>query len=91
VTVPPPRDLAYANSALVFLEGLPKKQRRQVVEKISRLLADPMPPGSKQLENVLEGGDPVRRIRQGEYRVLYVVRESRILVVDIDHRKDVYR
>lgn len=91
MTVPPPREVAYTKTALVFLEGLPKKQRRQIIEKISRLAADPCPPGSKQLQNVEHEGVPVRRIRQGACRVLYVERVADVLVLDIDYRKDVYR
>jgi mRNA-degrading endonuclease RelE of RelBE toxin-antitoxin system len=92
VTVPiPPLEIAYAKDALAFLEGLPKKQRQQIVQKISRLATDPEPPGSKKLEGVQDGSDPVRRIRQGDYRMLYVVRPPTIVILDIDHRKDVYR
>jgi mRNA-degrading endonuclease RelE of RelBE toxin-antitoxin system len=37
------------------------------------------------------GNDAVWRIRSGVYRILYVVRPAEIIVIDIDHRKDVYR
>ncbi len=32
------------------------------------------------------------RVRVGDYRILYAVRESAllVLVVDIDHRRDIY-
>jgi mRNA interferase RelE/StbE len=83
--------ISYTESALGFLEGLPRKQRRQIIEKIARLALDPEPSGSRQLEGVRQGADPVRRIRQGDYRVLYVVQESTVTILDIGHRKDVYR
>jgi mRNA-degrading endonuclease RelE of RelBE toxin-antitoxin system len=85
------REIIYLKPALAFLAGLPKKQRRQIIEKTARLALDPCPPGSLQLQNAEHEGIPVRRIRQGAYRVLYVERESKVLVLDIDHRKDVYR
>ena len=86
-----PYQFAYHQQALDFLQSLPPKLRRQVVAKINALASDPTPPNSKQLQGVTDGSDPVRRIRSGDYRVLYVVRGAVIVVLDIDHRKDVYR
>lgn len=86
----PPYGFLYTDKALQLLESLPPKIRRQIAKKIARLANDPKPPGCKRLHGVEEGNDPVYRIRQGDYRVLYVVREP-ILILDIDHRKDVYR
>jgi hypothetical protein len=46
------------------------------------------------LHDVATGeGDPVYRERSGDYRILYVVRSNpdEVLILDIDHRKDVYR
>lgn len=74
-----------------FLEGLSKKHQRQVVEKIDRLAFDTRPPGCKLVHGVQDGENPVYRIRSGDYRVLYVVRESVIVILDTDHRKDIYR
>lgn len=87
----PPYGLTYTAKALQTLEGLPAKLRRQTAEKISRLANDPKPPGCKLLHGVQDGDDPVYRIRQGDYRVLYVPKESEVVILDIDHRKDVYR
>lgn len=81
---------SYTERALGFLEALPKKQRRQINEKIARLAGDPKPAGCKLVQGVQDGGQPVYRIRQGDYRVLYVVREPTIVILDIGHRKDVY-
>lgn len=40
-----------------------------------------------------DGEDQVYRVRSGDYRILYVVRGNphQIVVLDIDHRRDVYR
>jgi hypothetical protein len=40
-----------------------------------------------------DDGEPVYRERSGDYRILYVVRTNPdlVLILDIDHRKDVYR
>jgi mRNA interferase RelE/StbE len=85
----PPYSFSYTEKALQSLADLPPKLRRQVAKKIARLADEPKPPGCKQLHDIQDGNDPVYRIRQGDYRVLYVVREP-ILILDIGHPKDVY-
>jgi mRNA interferase RelE/StbE len=77
--------------ALAYLEGMPQKYRRQVLTKIGRLASEPYPAGCKALQGVRDGEDPVYRIRSGDYRVLYVVRNPLLVILDVDHRKDVYR
>jgi len=41
----------------------------------------------------LEGSTNTYRVRQGDYRIIYEVEDDRlvVLVVEIGHRKDVYR
>jgi len=87
----PLRGLAYSEVALATLETLPPKLRRQIIEKIGRLIDDARPPGCKLVQGVVDEDHPVYRIRQGDYRVLYVERDVMIVILDIDHRKDVYR
>lgn len=84
---------AYAEPALIYLERLvQRKIRRQIIAKIESLAKDPHPNGAKQLQNVTDGGQPVYRIRSGDYRILYSIRDGQtIVVLDIGDRKDVYR
>lgn len=83
---------AFTDSALDFLAGLPPKVRRQVIKKANALQTNPHSPTSKKLQDVrTPQGDPVYRERSGDYRILYVVRPEEVLILDIDHRKDVYR
>ena len=82
---------AYTPTALAFLKTLQTKLRRQIITRIEALAANPTPPGSKKLHGVLDGENPVYRARQGSHRILYSVRGAIIVVLDIDHRKDVYR
>lgn len=86
-----PVNLSYSEAALATLQTLPPKLRRQIIEKVDRLRQNTRPPGCKLVQGVVDGDNPVYRIRQGDYRALYVVRDDGILVLDIDHRKDVYR
>ncbi len=83
---------AYTESALSFLESnVPGKIRGQIKRRIERLAADPMPPGCKKLVGAMDGEYPVYRVRQGDYRIIYSVRPIIIVILDIGHRKDVYR
>ena len=71
------------------LKKLPKAIReiiRIAIEK--KLTVDPITFG-KPLRYSLKG---YRRLRVGDYRVIYRVIEDKVLVmiVDIDHRRDVY-
>ncbi len=85
---------AYTEGALNYLEALPPKLHRQVNRKARALQNDPYPPGCKKLNGVTAAtGESVYRVRSGDYRILYVVRQNpnEVVVVDIDDRKDVYR
>lgn len=84
--------LAIGPAAASFLDDMqPGKIRAQIVKRIRALQSNPHPPGCKKLVGISVGVDAVWRVRSGDYRMLYVVRENEIVVVDIDHRKDVYK
>jgi mRNA interferase RelE/StbE len=78
-------------SALEELNATPKKFRAQITRKIDRLAADPFPPICTQLEGKQNAG--VYRIRSGDYRILYTVNTTQIVVtvVKIGDRKGIYR
>lgn len=84
---------AYGDVALEYLHGLQPKIRRQIIAKISALASDPHPSGCKLVQGMKDGEDRIYRIRSGDYRVLFTVRNSpdHIVVLDIGHRKDIYR
>ena len=83
---------AYTEPALAYLETvIPAKIRGQIKRRIEALAASPAPPGSKKLQGIMDGEYPVYRVRQGDYRILYSVRPIIIVILDIGHRKDVYR
>jgi mRNA interferase RelE/StbE len=75
-------------SAATELEGLPRKDRSRLVQRIGQLAADPRPPGCEKLS-----GHDQYRVRQGDFRVAYSIDddERSVLVVKIGHRRDVYR
>lgn len=83
---------AYDSRALDYLKkNVPKKIRKQIVDKIYKLAAEPHPPTAKMIKGMADGEEKVYRIRSGDYRILYVVRGVIVIILDIDHRKDVYR
>lgn len=85
---------AFTDRALDFLAQLPPKIRRQVIRKAKALHTTPFPPTAKKLHDVVTPlGEPVYRERSGDYRILYVVRSkpAEVVILDIDHRKEVYR
>ena len=82
---------AYTDTALKYLETLPSaKLRRQIRRKIKLLAAKPFPPKCKKLQGVKDGEYPVYRVRSGDYRILYSVRDIIIVILDIGHRRDIY-
>lgn len=59
------------------------------LEAINSLADSPRPPDAKKLA----GSEDRYRIRVGNYRIIYEVEDSAILVlvIDIGHRRDIYR
>jgi mRNA interferase RelE/StbE len=82
---------AYAPHSLDYLKTLPQKIRRQIVAKIQRLADNPYPPTAKLIRGMEDYEERVFRVRSGDYRILYVVRGIIVVILDIGHRKDVYR
>jgi mRNA interferase RelE/StbE len=70
------------------LSGIPKKDVRNILNRIKILENDPRPPGSEKLT-----GQERYRLRQGRYRIVYSIQDNEltIWVVKVAHRKDVYR
>jgi mRNA interferase RelE/StbE len=81
--------LEFTTSALREFRGLERQVQRRIAAKIKDLCDHPFPSGSKKLH-----GKPDHiRIRVGDYRVIYRIDGSRVVVVivRIDHRREVYR
>jgi mRNA interferase RelE/StbE len=66
-----------------------KSERRRIVEKVAALRANPRPHGSEKLA----GHEDRYRLRQGNYRIVYLLDDARheVTVFKIGHRKEVYR
>lgn len=79
-----------SESAEKSLEKIPKRDRLKILEKIDGLEQDPIPAGSVKLKGYKE---VLYRIRSGDYRVVYSIKQDIliILVVEIGHRREIYR
>ena len=75
--------------AIKQLSSIPKRDRLKIADRIEQLADDPRPHDAKQLA----GANSTYRIRSGNYRVLYEVfdKKLRVLIVQIGHRREVYR
>lgn len=75
--------------ALKSLADINKKDQNRIREAIDSLESDSHPFGVRKIV----GSDSMYRIRIGNYRVVYEVQNQQlsILVVDIGHRREVYR
>jgi mRNA interferase RelE/StbE len=76
-------------SAAKVLRKLPKPIQKRIGKKIDELAENPRPPDAK----ALAGAEGFLRVRAGEYRIVYAVkdRELIVLVIRIGHRRDIYR
>ena len=81
-------DLEFATSIRRDLRRIDRSEVPGILEEIQKLAEDPRPSGCKKLTS-----EELYRIRIGNYRVIYEVYETRLVVhvVKVGHRKDVYR
>lgn len=83
-------DIDWTAAALREIRKLDKRAAARVLAAISRLAAEPRPPGARHLVGHPPG---IMRIRAGDYRIVYQVEDDHILVtvVRVAHRRAVYR
>jgi mRNA interferase RelE/StbE len=70
------------------LASIPKADVLKIVTRIESLADNPFPEGSIRLK-----GREEWRIRQGNYRILYVVEQEivTVFVIKVGHRREIYR
>lgn len=81
--------IEFTRSATKDLRGIDRQWIPRIVAAIEELSDDPYPSGCKKLT----GSEHTFRIRIADYRVIYDVQGSQLViyVVRIRHRRDVYR
>lgn len=70
------------------LKKIPKHDAKKIKEKIEALANEPRPYGAIKMS-----GKELYRLRVGNYRVVYSIFDSKLLVfiVEVDSRDDVYK
>jgi mRNA interferase RelE/StbE len=71
-----------------ILLRLPELIAEKIEKNLLRLEENPRPTGCKKLK-----GRSGYRIRVGDYRIIYEIEDNilRVIVIDLGHRKDIYR
>ncbi|MDD5268104.1 MAG: type II toxin-antitoxin system RelE/ParE family toxin [Methylococcales bacterium] len=79
----------FKKSAKKSLLSLPKPVIQNISRLIDALSENPYPAGHKKLS----GSEHTYRIRCGDYRVVYSVFNTQLIIqiLKIGHRKDIYR
>jgi mRNA interferase RelE/StbE len=69
---------------------LPKADRRRVDAHLLSLCDNPRPVGAVPLKGLGRG---LWRVRVGDWRIIYQIRDAElvVLVIDVAHRREVYR
>jgi len=85
----PTYSLSIKRSAAKSLKSIPKNRREKIKAAIQKLKKEPQPANCKKLKASAD----LYRIRIGDYRVIYEIRDKEliVLVVVVDHRSKAYR
>lgn len=83
--------IKYDKKYLKDLEKIPFHFRESIKEKVEELAKNPRPDGYVKLKGSKQ--TPLYRIRCGDYRVIYVIKDDVLIVVvvELGHRKEIYR
>lgn len=81
--------ILFAPPAERQLRALAESVQKRIVKRLKSLRENPRPQGVKKLA----GEDDLYRIWQGDYRIIYMIRDKEliVLVVKIGDRKEIYR
>lgn len=79
-------------SAARSLKKLERRVQVRIAHVIDSLAIDPRPDGAVKLS----GADDLYRVRTGDYRVIYTIRDEKlivliVLIIAISHRREIYR
>ena len=81
--------IEFAPRARRQLEKYPREAQVRLAAALTNLQANPRPPGVRKLT----AEENLYRIRVGDYRIIYQIRDREllVLVVKIGHRREIYR
>lgn len=80
--------LLYKKSVAKDLRGIPETDLKRIMAIIEKLATDPRGPAAVKLRCEPE----LYRVRQGDYRIIYQVKDRvvTVVIVKVGHRKDIY-
>ena len=75
-------------SAQKQLSKINRQDQDRIISAVKALADNPRPQGCKKLS-----GRPAWRIRIGSYRVIYEIKDDKLMVmiINLGHRREVYR
>lgn len=81
-------ELSFRPSVAKDLRDVAKTDVKKILARIDLLCDDPRPPGCEKLS-----GQESYRLRQGNYRIVYAIKDQVLLVevIKIGHRREIYR
>jgi mRNA interferase RelE/StbE len=81
--------ITFARSARRELEKLERPLAQRILAIVEEPATQPRPPGCRKLQ----GGQPLWRLRVGDYRIVYGVDDNErvVDVVEVRHRREAYR
>ncbi len=82
-------EIRFSKESSKTLDSLEVKLALRIMDAVKKLASTPKPPGCRKIV----GSDKDYRIRVGDYRVIYQIRSTVLIVfvIRIGHRKDIYR
>lgn len=80
--------IQFEKAAIRVLKKLVPAVLDQLRQDIEQLGIQPRPPGCIKLKGSLN----LWRVRSGDYRIIYQVQDTKliVLIVDVGHRRDIY-
>jgi mRNA interferase RelE/StbE len=79
--------ITYKNSVSRDLKKFVKREAERILDQIEQQLSL-VPESFPELKGKFAG---LRKMRLGDYRVIFAILEDEVLVLRIGHRKEVYR
>ena len=80
-------NITYKKSVIKDISRLDKKEARRIIDKIETDLSD-----GAEAYPVLKGDFAgLRKMRVGDYRVVFTIIDNNVLVLRVGHRREIYK
>ena len=82
-------DIIYSHQSLKDLKKLDKQIQKRIVQKLEFYVSqsDPL----QSADKITDPSFGEWRFRIGDYRILFDVKEKRIIILKIGHRREIYK